>query len=82
MYLRLLTAAGAVTPASVLGLGVDGLRRLGFTRQKAAYAVGLAARIGEGSLSIARLHRLTDEEAGGRLMEVPGIGPGPRASTC
>ena len=74
MYLRLLAATGAVTPRRVLALGPGGLRRLGFTRQKAAYAVALAARVEDGSLPLGRLHRLSDEEAAARLMEVPGIG--------
>ena len=74
MYLRLAAATGAVTPSAVLGLGVPGLRGLGFTRQKAAYAVALAARIEDGSLPVARLHRLPDEEARALLEGVPGIG--------
>lgn len=74
-YLRLLAQTGRATPAAVLSLGVPGLQAAGFTRQKAGYAVALAARVAEGTLSLARLHRLGDEEVHGRLVEVPGIGP-------
>jgi DNA-3-methyladenine glycosylase II len=59
----------------VLALGEVGLRRLGFTRQKARYAVELAARVWDGSLPLTRLHLLSDDAAGERLREVPGIGP-------
>jgi DNA-3-methyladenine glycosylase II len=59
----------------VLALHENGLRRLGFTRQKARYAVELAARVRDGRLPLARLHLLSDEAAGARLREVPGIGP-------
>ena len=75
MYLRLAAATGAVTPAAVLALGAPGLRGLGFTRQKAAYAVELASRIEDGSLPIGRLHRLPDDDACALLTRVPGIGP-------
>ncbi|HYC31453.1 MAG TPA: hypothetical protein VEB59_04145 [Gemmatimonadales bacterium] len=75
MYLRLAATTGKVTPRAVLALGARGLRRLGFTRQKAGYATELARRIEDGSLPIARLHRLSDEDASALLMGVPGIGP-------
>ena len=75
MYLRLATATPGVTPAAVLALGEPGLRDLGFTRQKAGYACALAGMVVDGSLPLARLHRLSDEEAADALMRVPGIGP-------
>jgi DNA-3-methyladenine glycosylase II len=75
MYLRLARAVPGVTPVSVLALGAAGLRDLGFTRQKAGYACALAGMVLDGSLPIARLHRLPDDEAHALLMGVPGIGP-------
>ena len=75
MYLRLAGAVPGVTPASVLALGAAGLRDLGFTRQKAGYACALADMVLGGSLPIARLHRLPDDEAHALLLGVPGIGP-------
>ena len=70
-----LAVAGAITPESVLALGLDGLLRLGFTRQKARYVSGLAERIAGGSLDLAQTSALDDEAAGAALLEVPGIGP-------
>lgn len=75
MYLRLAAAVPGVAPASVLALGTTGLQGLGFTRQKAGYACALAGRVIDGSLPLARLDRLPDDEAGALLMQVPGIGP-------
>ena len=76
MYARLKSAAaGALTPESVLALGVDGLLRLGLTRQKARYVSGLAERIVGGRLDLARMSTLDDESAERTLLDVPGIGP-------
>jgi DNA-3-methyladenine glycosylase II len=75
MYLRLAAAVPGVTPASVLGIGAAGLQRLGFTRQKASYGCALAGMVLDGSLPLARLHRLPDDEVRALLMAVPGIGP-------
>ena len=75
MYLRLAAAVHDVTPAATLALGPAGLRRLGFTRQKARYACELAEWTADGRLPLARLSRFEDREVGALLMQVPGIGP-------
>ena len=76
LFSRLKVAvAGEITPESVLALGLDGLLRLGFTRQKARYVSGLAERIAGGRLDLAQTSALDDEAAGAALLEVPGIGP-------
>jgi DNA-3-methyladenine glycosylase II len=75
MYLRLHAHSGGVTPERIERLGPDGLRSLGFTRQKAAYCHGLAARIGQGELDLSRLAGGADDEGMTRLREVPGLGP-------
>lgn len=75
MYLRLLARIPAVSPAAVLELGAGGLQAIGFTRQKAGYAVALAARVEDGRLPLAHLHRYPDDEVGALLTRVPGIGP-------
>jgi DNA-3-methyladenine glycosylase II len=62
-YLRLAAAVPGVTPAAVLALGAAGLRGIGFTRQKAGYACALAGRVSDGSLPLAQLDRLPDDEA-------------------
>jgi DNA-3-methyladenine glycosylase II len=75
MYRRLGAHAGGITPESIAGLGITGLRELGLTRQKSAYCHGLAMRVVDGRLDLATVSRADEVEARARLLEVPGIGP-------
>ncbi|HEX7200060.1 MAG TPA: hypothetical protein VF213_11320, partial [Dongiaceae bacterium] len=54
-------AGGAITPAAILALGEDGLRGVGFSRQKALYARGLAEAVGERRLDLEALALMPDE---------------------
>jgi DNA-3-methyladenine glycosylase II len=75
IYRRIDEHTGGVTPAAVDHLGIAGLRRLGVTRQKAAYCHGLAGRILDGTLDLAAIARGPDEEGRRKLLDVPGLGP-------
>jgi DNA-3-methyladenine glycosylase II len=75
MFARLERELGGVTPAAVNASGVQGLQAMGVTRQKAAYLAGLAERVADGALPLARLARLPDAEVSELLVHVPGIGP-------
>ncbi len=75
MYLRLASATGALTPESLARLGVDGMRGLGFTRQKSAYCHELALRLVAGDLDLGAVARADDESGRRRLLEVRGLGP-------
>jgi DNA-3-methyladenine glycosylase II len=75
MYRRLDQHVGGTTPDAVCGLEVDGLRQLGFTRQKAAYCHGLAMRVRDGSLNLGAVARASDAEGRAWLLAVPGLGP-------
>jgi len=72
---RLRAAVPGVTPGAVQALGFRGLRGLGFTRQKAGYACGLAERVLSGELRLAALRRQSDAEVRQALVRLPGIGP-------
>jgi len=74
MYARLASRIGTVTPPRVLSLGVDGLRALGFTGQKAGYCYGLAQRVAAGQLDLGRVARATDDDGQAQLLAVPGLG--------
>lgn len=74
VYRRLERALGAVTVETVRGCGVDGLRRLGVTRQKAAYCHELAERILAGELNLGRVARAGTDAARAELMRARGIG--------
>lgn len=65
---------GGVSPDTVAGAGVDGLRSMGLTRQKARYCHELANRVRDGRLDLAAVGRWPEDTARRALLEVPGIG--------
>ncbi len=67
-------ALGRVEPEAFLVLDDARLRAIGFSRQKAAYARGLAAAIETGALDLAALDVAPDDEVRRALMRVRGIG--------
>src|SRR5512135_2575812 len=69
------TLGGRVTARGVAELRADGLRSLGFTRQKSLYVHGLARRIVDRQLDLGRIASMPDAEAETALLDVPGIGP-------
>jgi DNA-3-methyladenine glycosylase II len=75
MYLRLRDRLGEISPAAVHRLGADGLRHLGFTRQKAAYCHGVAIELLEARLDFRRLARAGDHDARTALVALRGVGP-------
>jgi DNA-3-methyladenine glycosylase II len=75
MYGRLAGRVGRVTPGTVAALGIDGLRALGFTRQKAGYCHGLAEQVRSGALDLQALPAAPDESGRRALLAVPGLGP-------
>jgi DNA-3-methyladenine glycosylase II len=74
-YQRLRSHTGSVTPDTVARLGVPGLKRLGFTRQKASYCQELAWRVRSGDLDLQGLARTADGAGRQTLLEVRGLGP-------
>jgi len=75
MFNRLHTHAGGVTPHTVSAVGADGLRAIGFTRQKASYCHDLAVSIRDGALDLGAIARDADESGMRNLMAVRGLGP-------
>ena len=75
MYRRLAEATDEVTGPSILELGLDGMRSIGVTRQKAGYLLELAIRVGEGSFDPDSVASLPWEEARTELLDIKGIGP-------
>ena len=74
MLNRLESAIQPFTPLRFIELGDDHLRRLGVTRQKSAYLIGLADSIVSGELSFTKLARMSDDEARLALTRLKGIG--------
>ena len=73
-YGRLEAALGRVEPEAFLTLDDARLRAIGFSRQKAAYARGLASAIAAGALDLARLAAAPDDEVRRELLALRGIG--------
>jgi DNA-3-methyladenine glycosylase II len=72
---RRLEDVGPVTPESVLALGDDQLRTIGFSRQKTGYTRSLASAVLNETLDLAALDTMTDDAARAVLIALPGIGP-------
>jgi len=73
-YGRLEGALGRVEPEAFLTLDDARLRAIGFSRQKASYARGLASAIAVGALDLARLEAAPDDEVRRELLALRGIG--------
>ncbi len=72
---RLLAAASPLTPAGLLQLDDVVLRSIGFSRQKMGYSRQLALDILDGTLDLAGLALLPDDQARAILVARKGIGP-------
>ncbi len=66
---------GRVTPRAVLRLSDAALLTIGFSRQKAGYARGLAEALLSRQLDLDQVAQMPDEEAQAALVAQKGIGP-------
>lgn len=71
---KLISTVGELTPAALLALNDEALRRVGFSRQKTEYARILATAVQTGELDLNALANLPDDEARCQLMRLKGIG--------
>lgn len=76
IFARLLAAVpeGLLTPANVLALRPDRMRKLGLSKQKTAYIRDLARHTRDGAIDFAALSALPDAEVIERLTKVKGVG--------
>ncbi len=74
LWQRLSGAIDPFTPEKFARLSVDRLRALGLSRQKAAYAAGLASDIEARRVDLSFVHAADDEAAIAALTSVKGIG--------
>lgn len=74
MFKRVEAHTGGVTPQSIDALGIDGLRALGLTGQKATYCSGLAASILDGTLDLRQVAAAPEAEGREMLLTVRGLG--------
>ena len=74
-FKRLDESCGAkVTAAAVTNLGENGLRKIGFSRQKARYAIELAENVAAKRFSIGSLRHQDDTEVRRRIVSQLGLG--------
>jgi len=69
-----LSAPGPVTAATVLALGEEGLRGVGFSRPKIRYTLALADAVVRGNFNPADLAAMRDEEAMAAITALLGFG--------
>lgn len=74
-FRRLEAATNPLTPQALLELDDSALRAVGFSRQKAGYARGLAQAIAEERFDPAALAAMSDQDAQAELLQLKGIGP-------
>ena len=75
VYERLVALVGDLNPASFYAIDEEGLRSIGFSRQKTAYCRGLADNILSGRFDLESLNDAPDQAVRRSLIELPGIGP-------
>lgn len=75
VFARLAAILGEVRPDRFLALDDRALRTMGFSRQKADYARGVAGAIRDGTLDLDALARADDATVRARLVALRGIGP-------
>lgn len=71
---KLKTAIGDPEPEIFLTLGDDQLRKIGFSRQKTAYARHLSEAIVNGHIDLGSFSALSDEDVRSELIKLKGIG--------
>jgi DNA-3-methyladenine glycosylase II len=74
MWTKMTAAIDPLTPEALLEYQPDALRPFGLSRQKSAYALGLAGDLVAGRLDLARVEALEDEAAIAELIKIKGIG--------
>jgi DNA-3-methyladenine glycosylase II len=74
-YRRLTDDLAPLTPERILAAGVEHLRSLGITRQKAAYCINVAEAIRSADLDLKAVGRSDDDSAIRALTRVTGVGP-------
>ena len=75
LFRRVSAELGGMTPERVAERGIEGLHRLGITRQKASYCHALAIAVLDGSFSLTRVARADDPAGRASLLALRGIGP-------
>lgn len=71
---KLTVHLGSVTPEGLLTLDDVTLKKIGFSRQKAAYARNLSEAVIERHIDLEAIHLMDDAEAKAELIKLKGVG--------
>lgn len=71
---KLAARLGDVSPQSVLTLNDDEMKRVGFSRQKTAYARHLSEALVERRIDLDGLHEMPDADVKAELIKLKGVG--------
>lgn len=69
-----LFSADFPSPEDILSTGIEQLRGVGLSRQKAGYIIDLANRVLDGSVQFSHLDSLTNQEVIDELIQIKGVG--------
>lgn len=69
-----LVAPDQIKPETVAKYGVDDLRAIGISRQKAGYFISLTEMVSSGQVDLKNIGRKSDEDIIAELVQVKGIG--------
>jgi len=64
-----------ISPESVREQGIEGITALGIPTKRAEYILGITDMVIEGTLDVARLKTLSDDDAMSYLCSIKGVGP-------
>jgi len=74
VWSRMEERLGAITPSSIAGNTPEEIRQCGMSLRKAQYIKGIGDAVVKGSVDLASLHDLPDEEIITRLTSLKGVG--------
>lgn len=71
---KLNTVVSTITPANILKYTQNDLNKMGFTRQKASYCLGLAESIINKEICLEKIAKLDSDSAREELIKIRGVG--------
>ena len=74
VWRRMEERLGTITPSSIAGATPEEIQQCGMSMRKAGYIKGIGEAVTNGSLDLAGLHELSDDDVIARLSALSGVG--------
>lgn len=74
VWSRMEERLGAISPSSIAGTSPEEIQQCGMSMRKAGYIKGIGNAVTDGSLDLAGLHELSDNDVIARLSALNGVG--------